>query len=60
MESHKLLNEKASSIKPYECPTTETLYVGAQSVICASETEKVEEIDGEMVKDLRYEKEICI
>lgn len=47
MESHKLLNENASSIKPYECPTTETLYVGDQSVICASETEMVEEIDGE-------------
>ena len=47
MESHKLINENASSIKPYECPTTETLYVGAQSIICASETEKVEEIDGE-------------
>ena len=47
MESHKLLNEKASSIKPYEYPTTETLYVGAQSVICASITEKVEETDGE-------------
>ena len=47
MESHKLLNEKASSVKPYECPTTETLYVGAQSVICASITEKVEETDGE-------------
>lgn len=47
MESHKLLNEKASSIKPYESPTTETLYVGDQIVICASETEKVEETDGE-------------
>ena len=47
MESHKLLNEKASSIKPYECPTMETLYVDTQSVICASETEKVEETDGE-------------
>ena len=47
MENHKLLNEKASSIKPYECPTTEILYVDAQSVICASETEKVEETDGE-------------
>ena len=47
MESHKLLNEKASSIKPYECPTTEILYVGAQRIICASETEKVEETAGE-------------
>ena len=47
MENHKLLNEKASSIKPYACHTTETLYVGAQSVICASETEKVKETDGE-------------
>ena len=47
MNSHKLLNEKASSIKPYECPATEILYVGDQSVICASETEMVEEIDGE-------------
>jgi len=47
MESHKLLNEKATSIKPYECPTTETFFVGVQRVICASETEKVEEIDGE-------------
>lgn len=47
MDSYKLLNEKASSIKPYECPTTETLYVGAQSVICASETEKVREVEGE-------------
>ena len=47
MDSYKLLNEKASSIKPYECPTTETLYLGAQSVICASGTEMVEETDGE-------------
>ena len=47
MESHKLLNEKASPIKPYECPTTDTLYVDTQGVICASETEMVEEIDGE-------------
>ena len=47
MDSQKLINENASSIKPYECPTTETLYVGAQSVICASITEKVEETDGE-------------
>ena len=47
MDSYKLLNEKASSIKPYECPTAETLYVGAHRVICASETEKVEETDGE-------------
>lgn len=31
-----LLNEKATSIKPYECPTTETFYVGVQRVICAS------------------------
>ena len=47
MDSHKLLNEKASSIKTYECPTTETLYAGDHSVICAREKEKVEDIDGE-------------
>ena len=47
MDSHKLLNEKASSVKPYECPTTETLYVADQSVICTSGTEMVEETDGE-------------
>ena len=47
MDSYKLLNERALSIKPYECPTMDILYVGAQSVICASETEKVKETDGE-------------
>lgn len=46
MESNKLLNEKAPT-KPYECPTTEIHYVGVQRVICASETEKVDETDGE-------------
>ena len=47
MDSHKLLNEKASSIKPYECPKTKVFFVVVPRVICASITEKVEETDGE-------------
>ena len=48
MDSHKLLNEKASSIKPYEFPKMEVFFVGVRRVICASETEteKVKTIYG--------------
>lgn len=31
----------------YEAPVSEEIYVGTQSVICTSETEKVTETEGE-------------
>jgi len=44
---HKLLSKETSDIDIYMSPVCEVIFVGAQKVICASDTEVVGEDEGE-------------
>lgn len=44
---HSYLSKEISGIQVYEAPVCEVVYLGAQKVICASDTEVVGEEEGE-------------
>lgn len=46
MRNNNLTKEGADT-QVYTPPVTQVIYIGTQRVICASETEKVNDIDGE-------------